>query len=85
MSASRSLSPLKISPGPTTMFKTPSLVNINMYDDVKDAKIKDLEETVAALKEELANLRKNRQEEREPEHLENHVEFQEQEEISAQE
>ena len=56
-----------------------------MYDDVKDAKIKDLEETVAALKEELANLRKNRQEEREPEHLENHVEFQEQEEISAQE
>ena len=84
MSASRSLSPLKTSPGPS-MFKTPSLVNINMDDDVKDAKIKDLEETVAALKEELANLRRNKQEERQPAQLENHVEFPEAEENSTQE
>ena len=59
MSAARSMSPIK-SASPSQLFKTPSLMNINMDDGdtkEKDQKIKDLEEMVAALKGELHSLR----------------------------
>ena len=59
LSAARSLSPLKSSP--SLMFKTPSLLNINLEDDSKDdskdARIRELEETIAALRSELASVR----------------------------
>ena len=61
MSAARSMSPIKTqSTSPQQLFKTPSLMNINMEDGVdetKDQKIKDLEKMVAALKGELHSLR----------------------------
>ena len=53
------MSPLKSSP--SLMFKTPSLLNINLEDDSKDdskdARIRELEETIAALRSELASVR----------------------------
>ena len=59
LSAARSMSPLKSSP--SLMFKTPSLLNINLEDDSKDdskdARIRELEETIAALRSELASVR----------------------------
>ena len=58
MSASRSLSPLKTSP--SMMFKTPSLVNISGDPDVeseKDVRIRELEETIMALRTELTSIR----------------------------
>ena len=66
LSAARSLSPLKSSP--SLMFKTPSLLNINLEDDSKDARIRELEETIAALRSELASVRtlENRREEEVP-------------------
>ena len=69
LSAARSLSPLKSSP--SLMFKTPSLLNINLEDDSKDAskdaRIRELEETIAALRSELASVRtlENKREEEE--------------------
>ena len=66
LSAARSLSPLKSSP--SLMFKTPSLLNINLEDDSKDARIRELEETIAALRSELASVRttENKREEEVP-------------------
>ena len=72
LSAARSMSPLKSSP--SLMFKTPSLLNINLEDDSKDgskdARIRELEETIAALRSELASVRtlenKRREEEEVP-------------------
>ena len=58
MSASRSLSPLKTSP--SMMFKTPSLVNINgdpEAESEKDNRIRELEETIMALRSELTSIR----------------------------
>ena len=58
MSASRSLSPLKTSP--SMMFKTPSLVNISGDPDAeseKDVRIRELEETIMALRSELTSIR----------------------------
>ena len=58
MSASRSLSPLKTSP--SMMFKTPSLVNISgdpEAESEKDSKIRELEETILALRSELTSIR----------------------------
>ena len=58
MSASRSLSPLKTSP--SMMFKTPSLVNISgdpEAESEKDARIRELEETIMALRTELTSIR----------------------------
>ena len=73
LSAARSMSPLKSSP--SLMFKTPSLLNINLEDDSKedskdaskDARIRELEETIAALRSELASVRtlENKREEEE--------------------
>ena len=66
LSAARSMSPLKSSP--PLMFKTPSLLNINLEDDSKDARIRELEETIAALRSELASVRttENKREEEVP-------------------
>ena len=66
LSAARSMSPLKSSP--SLMFKTPSLLNINLEDDSKDARIRELEETIAALRSELASVRttENKREEEVP-------------------
>ena len=58
MSASRSLSPLKTSP--SMMFKTPSLVNISgdpEAESEKDSRIRELEETILALRSELTSIR----------------------------
>ena len=58
MSATRSLSPLKTSP--SLMFKTPSLVNITgdqEPESLKDARIRELEEVILALRGELTSIR----------------------------
>ena len=69
LSAARSMSPLKSSP--SLMFKTPSLLNINLEDDSKDdskdARIRELEETIAALRSELASVRTMEDKKREEE------------------
>ena len=67
MSASRSLSPLKTSP--SMMFKTPSLVNISgdlEAESEKDVRIRELEETIMALRSELTSIRSQSQPERMP-------------------
>ena len=62
MTVTRSMSPIK-STSPTLAYKTPSLMNINAEEELKDAnaKIKELEDTIRALKNELMNTRNQNQ------------------------
>ena len=60
MTVTRSMSPIK-STSPTLAYKTPSLMNINAEDEMKDAKIKELEETIKALRNELTSIKNQNQ------------------------
>ena len=64
MTVARSMSPIKThSISPTLTYKTPSLLNIsNQDEELKDAKIKELEETIMALRRELAEVKNLKQE-----------------------
>ena len=62
MTVTRSMSPIK-STSPTLAYKTPSLMNINAEEELKDAnaKIKELEETIRALMNENVIIRNQNQ------------------------
>ena len=82
MTVARSMSPIKThSTSPTLTYKTPSLLNINNQDDeLKDAKIKELEETIMALRKELNQMKTSHQENGTASYIDNRNELQQEQE-----
>ena len=77
---SRTLSPSKSSPS-ALMMKTPSLVNINHEEEMeeKDDKIKQLEDLVNSLKNEIVALKTMNIDNTKTENTDNNIESQENE------